>query len=286
MEDRWIGFGKRGAGGLGIGHWVGRVWSTGLLRRELHGGILRRLGCGGVGAGYVDPPPKFRGKQAAKREVSGAAGEAGGVECCGVVRQVRYAKAREEAEAEIERADENPRGKAHEAGGDAEVGDEPECVGCKVLVEELRECVQVGLSEAVEKEVGDDKVVGASGGEVADVGDLGAQTRGGGGVGGVSSAGEEREHRGADVDGVDVELGVVREEAGGEAAIAIAKDESTAAPGECGQEVVAAADERGAERGVLEPAIGLGDEIEAPVHRRNGRISAGVRSARSAAALR
>ena len=105
-------------------------------------------------------------------------------------------------------------------------------------------------------------------------------------MGGVSSAGDECEHCGAEIDGVGFEVGVRGEEACGEAAVSVTEDEGAAGAGECGQEVAAAAAEGAAEGQVLEPAVGLGDDIEAPVHRRNGSTSAGVRRARSAAALR
>jgi hypothetical protein len=53
-------------------------------------------------------------------------------------------------------------------------------------------------------------------------------------VGAGGSAGEEREHRGAEVDGVGFELGVRGEESRGEAAIAVAEEESAAAVCEAG----------------------------------------------------
>ena len=104
----------------------------------------------------------------------GGAGEVGGGEGGGVIRQVCCVEAGEEAEAEIKAADENPRGEAHGAGGDAELGDEPEGVWSEVRAQAAGECVEIGLSKAVQKEVSDDEVIGAAGGKVAGVGDMGA----------------------------------------------------------------------------------------------------------------
>ena len=74
-------------------------------------------------------------------------GEAGGAE------------AGEDAEGQVEAADDGAGREAHWSGGDAEVGDEPESVGLEGWGEAMDEGFEVGLGEAVEKEVGDDEVV-------------------------------------------------------------------------------------------------------------------------------
>src|SRR5690349_6644787 len=106
----------------------------------------------------------------------------------------------------------------------------------------------------------------------------------------MGTAREKREHRRTQVHGVRLEVRVGGEEARGESAIAVAEDKSTAAVGEGRQEVIAATSQGGAEGEVLEPVVGRGDEVEvrgdARAHRRKGRISAGVRRTRSAAARR
>jgi len=85
MEDRWVRPGKRGAGGFGIGHWVGRVWDPRLLRRELHAGILRRFDCRGVARGCVVRSPELAGEEASERDVLGGAGQACGGERSSVI---------------------------------------------------------------------------------------------------------------------------------------------------------------------------------------------------------
>ena len=91
--------------------------------------------------------------------VVGDSGEAGGGEGGGVVGEVGGAEAGEDAEGEVEAADEEVGGEAHGAGGDAEVGDEPEGSGSEGGGDAGDEGVEFGLGEAVEEEVGDDEVV-------------------------------------------------------------------------------------------------------------------------------
>ncbi len=76
-----------------------------------------------------------------------------------VVGEVGGAQAGDDAEGEVEAADEELRGQAHGAGGNAEVGDEPECSGSEGGDDAGDEGVEFGLGEAVEEEVGDDEVV-------------------------------------------------------------------------------------------------------------------------------
>ena len=72
------------------------------------------------------------------------------------------AQAGEDAEGEVEAADEERAGSPG-AGGNAEVGDEPEGVGGEVGCDAGGEGFELGLGEAVEEEVGDDEVVGDCG---------------------------------------------------------------------------------------------------------------------------
>ena len=88
--------------------------------------------------------------------------------------------------------------------------------------------------------------------------------------------------------------GVGGEEAGEEAAVAVAEDEGAARVASCGRKWVAAALEGGAEGEVFEPAIRAGDEVEvcrgggwwAAFIGESGSSRMGVRRARSAAARR
>jgi hypothetical protein len=70
---------------------------------------------------------------------------------------------------------------------------------------------------------------------------------------------EEAKHGGAGVDCVGVEVGIVREELGEEAAVSVAEDESAVVVEELREIVEAAVFERPAEGKVLEPAIGTGN---------------------------
>ena len=153
--------------------------------------------------------------------VLGDAGEGGLGERCGVVGEGSDAEVGEDAEDEVEGADVGAGDEAHGAGGwDAEVGDEPEGSGCEVRGDLGDEGFEFGLGEAVEEEVSDDEVVFCCG--------LGMEGEGVGLVGleavGVrgAAAAEKMEHGGAGVDGVGLEVGVLSEELGEEAAVAVA----------------------------------------------------------------
>jgi len=89
----------------------------------------------------------------------GDSGEAGLREGCGVVGEAGCAETGEDAEGEVEAADEELCRDTHGAGGDAEVGDEPEGSWGESGSNASDELVEFGLGEAVEEEVGDDEVV-------------------------------------------------------------------------------------------------------------------------------
>jgi hypothetical protein len=91
----------------------------------------------------------------------GDSDQAGLGEWRGVVGETGSAESGEEAEGEVEAADEELCGETHGARGDAEVGDEPEGSGSEGGSDAVDEGVEFGLGEAVEEEVGDDEVVGA-----------------------------------------------------------------------------------------------------------------------------
>jgi hypothetical protein len=113
-----------------------------------------------------------------------------------------------------------------------------------VFCDVVDECVEFGLSEAVEKEVSDDEIIGVLGREGKGVGLVGTQA-------GFcvrsclfAAFAEESKHRGADVDCVGLEMGVFGEELGEEAAVSVAQDECSVAIEELREVVVAAIFER------------------------------------------
>jgi hypothetical protein len=168
------------------------------------------------------------------------------------------AEAGEEAEGEVEAADVESGEGLERSGGDAEVGEEPECSGGQGGGEPGCEGVEFELGEAVEEEVGDDEVGGMGGGVGEGAGVVGVEAVGGW----VAALVKELEHGGAGVDCVCVEVGVGGEEAGEEATVAVAEDQGAAAVEETGEEVVAGAFEGSGEGEVFEPAVGAGDAIE------------------------
>jgi hypothetical protein len=104
--------------------------------------------------------PEFSREETGEAMLMGDSGQAGLGEWRGVVGEVGGAETSEEAEGEVEAADEELRGETHGTRGDAEVGDEPEGLGSEGGSDAVDEGVEFGLGEAVEKEVGDDEVVG------------------------------------------------------------------------------------------------------------------------------
>jgi hypothetical protein len=79
---------------------------------------------------------------------------------------------------------------------------------------------------------------------------------------GFAALAKEMEHGSAGVDRIGVEVRVLCEELGEEAAVTVAKDEGSFALKEAGQVVEAAALESAAEGEVFEPAIRARDEVE------------------------
>ncbi len=137
-----------------------------------------------------------------------------------------YAEAGEDAEGEIEAADvEVGEGSKKPRRGVAEVGEKPEGAGTEMGCEVPGEGVELGLGEAVEEEVGDDEVGFGRGCEGECGGVEGAEAIGGG----VAAIAEEEEHGGAGIDGEGVEVGLLGEESGKEAAVAVAENEGVMA---------------------------------------------------------
>lgn len=210
--------------------------------------------------------PEFRGEDTAEEAMLAESRETGVAKDGGVVGEAGDAEAGEQAEGEIEGADEQGGGDSKGAArGDAEVGDDPEGVGGEVGAEGGEEGLELGRREAVEDEVGGDEVEGGvgleSGGEgvgVAEVGLLYLEAWGEG----VTALGEELEHAGAGVDGEGVEVGVGAQEGMEEAAVAVAEDEGVAGGEEIGEEVLAGAAEERTKGEEFEDAVGAGDAVE------------------------
>ncbi len=165
------------------------------------------------------------------------------------------AESGEEAEGEIEEADEGASGEAKGAGWNAEVGEDPKGSGGEVGCEAAGELVELRLGEAVEEKVGGYEVVGSGWLEGEGVGVVHVEPGGGGGCGGRASLAELVEHGGAEIDGVGVEMGVAGEQMREESAVSVTEDQGAAGLEELREEVEAAAMEEGAEGEVFEPAI-------------------------------
>jgi hypothetical protein len=230
--------------------------------------------------------PEFGEEEPGEPMLLGDSGEAGRLEWIGVVGEFCGAEAGEDAEGEIEAADEDLRRESQEAGGEVEVGDEPEGLRGESWRDAVDKGFEVGLGEAVQEEVGDDEVVWA----VERAGERAGLVRGEACryVGGesVRALTEEAQHGGAGVDCLGAEVRVLPEEFGEEAAVSIADDQGSLLLEEIGEEAKAAVFEGAAQSEVFEPAIGSCDEIEAGLswhyRSRKGRRRRGVVRARSA----
>ena len=161
-------------------------------------------------------------EEASQVMLVGDSGEAGLREGCGVVGEAGCAETGEDAEGEVEAADEELCRDTHGAGGDAEVGDEPEGSGGEGGSDASDERVEFGLGEAVEEEVGDDEVVLLFEREGDGVGVMGAEASGGVGSCCFAALAEELKHCGAGVDCVGAKVRVLLEELGEEASVAVA----------------------------------------------------------------
>src|SRR5579871_3410943 len=137
----------------------------------------------------------------------------------------------------------------HGAGRDAEVGEKPEGSGGEGGRDSGDEGVEFGLGEAVEEEMGDDEVVFLWGGrgEGEGVCLISVEACGCGGGCCFAALTEELKHGGTGVYGVGLEGGVLGEESGEEAAVAVSKGEGVLLAGEGGEGV-----EAGAFEGVAE----------------------------------
>jgi len=165
--------------------------------------------------------PDFGGKEAGESRLAGDSGESGLCEWCCVVGEVGGAEAGEDAEGQVEAADEESGWKMHWAGGYLEVGDNPEGPGTCVFCDAGDEGIEFGLGEAVEEEVGDDEIVGALEWEGQGVCLVDVEARFGMGYSFAALA-KELKHGGAGVDCVGVEVRVLCKELGKEAAVSVA----------------------------------------------------------------
>lgn len=184
----------------------------------------------------------------------------------GVVGQAGGAQVGEDAEGQIEAADDEPRGKAHRAWRNLEIGDDPESSGCERGVDAGNERIELGLREAVEEEVCNYQVVGARRRtlrrECQGGGLVGLKAGVGSGRCGFAVAAEQKKHGGADVDGVCVKVGVASEELSEETAVSVAEDQGIFPVEKTREKVKTATLERSTQGEALEQAVGAGDMVE------------------------
>ena len=229
--------------------------------------------------------PQLAGDQAGQRIVAACTEEPCFRQRRSMVGQPRGAKTGEDAEGKIERSHDDLCGQTHQPGRDAKVGDEPESIWRKCRCDAGDEGFEIGLGEAVEKEVRDDKVVRPGGREGERAGVVSFKAHG---IGFAAPA-QESEHGCAGVYGVGVDARVRCQKGREETAVAVAYHEGFFAMEERREKVQAAAFEGAAEGKVFKPAVRACDGIEVGlgVHRRRKAArNRGVSSTRSAAARR
>jgi hypothetical protein len=117
---------------------------------------LSQRGRGSVDVGL----PEFGEEKAGEMMLVSDSGQASSRERSDVVGEMGGAETSEDAECEVERADDELCREAHWASGDAEVRGEPEGSGCEGRSDAGDEGFEFWLGETVEEEVGDDEIVG------------------------------------------------------------------------------------------------------------------------------
>jgi hypothetical protein len=143
----------------------------------------------------------------------------------------------EDAEGKIEGSDDGTGGEAHGTGRDMEVGDKPESFVGKGGSDAGDEGFEFGLSETVEKKMGDDEIVGAGGREGEGAGVVGLEAVGVG----FATFTEEMEHGRAGVYGVSVDLRIGGHKDGKEAAVSVSDHQGSFLLEETREEAQAAA---------------------------------------------
>ena len=125
------------------------------------------------------------------------------------------------AEGQVETANKHLCRKAHHAGRNAEVGDEPQCSRRESRSDTHNQSVQVRLSEAIQKEVRDDKIVTTREREVQSVRVISAETNIGVENRRLAPMAKKLKHGDTGIDRIRLEMRVTREELSKEAAVSI-----------------------------------------------------------------
>lgn len=210
--------------------------------------------------------PELGVKDAEEEGAAGDAAQAGARESRLRIGEAGDAEAGEQAKGEIERTDVEAGERAKESmRREGEVADQPEAAGCEPVGEPGGEGLDLGLGEAVEKEVGGDEVGrGGQGGEIEGecAGVQGGQAGGGAGDAASCAAAQAAEHSGGGVDGEGAAGGVTEQELGEKAAVAVAENERVLWGAEIVEERGAGALEQRAEGEVLGELVDGRDGVE------------------------
>lgn len=179
-----------------------------------------------------------------------------------MVRQTAGMKASQNAEGKVETTDEDEGGKAHGAGRDAKVGDDPKGSGSERWPDAEDERVEAGLIEAVEKKVSDDQIIGANRPEGEGVDVTSFETGSGIERSGRAVPAEQAKHRGTGINGIGMKFGSGSHQLCQKSSVAIAKDEGLFLIPQMGEKMETATLKTAAKGKVFEPAIRAGYEVE------------------------
>ncbi len=152
--------------------------------------------------------------------------EACGGECGGWIREVGDAEAGEDSEGEVEKPDIQSRERCQpRAGGDGEVGEQPESAGARVGGHVVCQAIQFWLGQAIQKEVADDQVRAAF--PLALIEELHSRDLAGLKTIAVepAAAAQQAEHGVTGVNCDGLEPGLLGEQSGQKAAVTVAQDE-------------------------------------------------------------
>jgi len=235
---------------------------TGQQLQPLPAYLLKRCDCNAAEVYRVSELPEFGGQEAPQRVVVRYAGESCPGQGSCVIGKSGGAEASENAEGKIEASDDDPCGKAHGAGWDTEIGDEPERAGGKGGGDARNQKLEIGLDETIQKKMRNDEIIRAAGREIesADVASVEAASS----VWNLRFAtlAQQVEHRGAGVYGLGMEMGICSDKLSEETAVSISEDQGASRVEEPREIVEAAVLQGPAESKVFEPAIGPRYKVE------------------------
>jgi len=166
--------------------------------------------------------PEFSSENSGKTVSMGYADKTRLGKRSGVIGQSVGAQAGENTERKVEAANEGHCWKTHETGWNAEIRDKPERSGSKRGCNAGDQGIELSLSKAVEKEVGDNKIIAACKRKSQGIGVMKTQASFGVGSCRFRALAKQSKHSDARVDRISPKVRIMREQLAKKAAVSIA----------------------------------------------------------------